>query len=376
MEKWKAALYRALLAPLPQPVRNGQRPPALYRMSAQQGERFVQIFRAHHAVGACAALFDRAGLTAVLPYGDAILGQTPVTENTVFRTASISKLVTALCAYRLYEAGQLDLDEDVNAYLPCPLRHPLSPSVPITLRRLLSHTAGLHDGSTYLSACKNNPPLDEVLRGDSFAGQPNAFEYSNLGAGIAACVLEGMLHKDFESIMQDALFSPLHVTATFYPQTVQGDIANAYRVLPPKAAPALDNQKRRARPLPERKIDPARHYLLSQGNLYISAPQLAKIGMELMRARYAPMRTPIASFGARDKCLTEGLGTFIVHAPDVCAQTIYGHQGLAYGAMHGLFFDPDAGRGFALLTSGASEAREGVLSDLNKAMMRQVFQDD
>lgn len=95
-----------------------------------------------------------------------------------------------------------------------------------------------------------------------------------------------------------------------------------------------------------------------------------------MQPRYADMRRGIAPFGARAYNLTEGLGTFIVQDAAVCPQTLYGHQGLAYGAMHGLFYDPQSRRGFALLTSGASEARDGVLSDLNKAIMRQVFTDD
>ena len=147
-------------------------------------------------------------------------------------------------------------------------------------------------------------------------------------------------------------------------------------MLPAQAAPTLNNALRRARPLPAPAPDPARHYLLAQGNLYISAPELARLGREAMQPRYADMRRGIAPFGARAYNLTEGMGTFIVQDAAVCPQTLYGHQGLAYGAMHGLFYDPQSRRGFALLTSGASEARDGVLSDLNKAIMRQVFTDD
>lgn len=375
MEKWKAALYRALLWPLPR-MCDGKKELSLPRETAQTGEAILRILRAHHAVGACVAVFDRDGITATVSYGDAVLGSMPVTEHTVFRAASISKHITAMAAFRLAEEGTIDLDADVDAYLPCSLRHPDAPDTPVTLRRLFSHTAGIHDGKFYVDACTQNPPLNEVMQDDSFAAVPDAFEYSNLGAGIAACVLEGMLQKGFESIMQDALFAPLGITATFYPQNASGDIANAYRVLPPAKAPALDNAVRRARPKPSGMPDPAHHYLLAQGNLYISAPELARLGMELATARYAPMRTPIAPFGRRADNLTEGLGTFIVNDPSVCPQTVYGHQGLAYGAMHGLFYDPATGRGFALLTSGASEARVGVLSDINKALIKKVLSHD
>ncbi len=357
MKKWKACAYRLALGCLPNPRRaysqEGSVPPGMER-----------ALRRQHTRDGVAALFDRRGVTGVSVYGDA-------RRDTVFRTASISKHITALAAWRLHEAGDLDIDADADRYLPCSLRHPKAPDAPVTLRRLLSHTAGIHDGRAYIAACSDPAPLSRLMQGDSHTAEFGRFEYSNLGAGIAACVLEGMLGKSFEAIMQEAVFGPLKVTASFYPQKIQGDLASAYRVLPPSAKPRMDAAARRAKPLPPDAPDPERHYLLSQGNLYISAPDLARLGTELMRDRYAPMRRKLADFGERDPRLGMGLGTFIVH--DVLPQTLYGHQGLAYGAMHGLFYDPAAGRGFALLTSGASEARVGVLSDINIAIMRLVF---
>ena len=357
VNKWKARAYRLALGLTPNPRRGIANeknvPPAI-----------KDILRRHHTRDAVLALFDSKGVTGMLCYGDA-------RAETVFRTASISKHITAMAAWRLHEAGRIDLDADADPYLPCSLRHPLAQETPVTLRHLLSHTAGIHDGQSYAAACANPCPLSQVMAGDAHTEAPGGFEYSNLGAGIAACALEGMLGQSFEEIMRLAVFEPLRVTASFYPQNIRGEIANAYRVLPPRKAPVLDAAARRARPLPENKPDPEHHYLLAQGNLYISAPDLARLGAELLRERYAPMRRRAADFGARDPRLSMGLSTFIVHG--VCPETLYGHQGLAYGAVHGLFYDPAAGRGFALLTSGCSEAREGVLADINIAVMRQVF---
>jgi len=363
VKKWKAAVYRAALEMIP------CREHAL-RSSGTVPDGISRILHYHHAVGAAAAFFDAGKVTGLCLYGNAAPGQ-PVQANTVFRAASVSKHITAMAAWRLHEAGQIDLDADADAFLPCSLRHPQAPDVPITLRRLLSHTAGIHDGAAYAAACAGSVPLSRLMQGDVHTAAFGGFEYSNLGAGIAACVMEGMLGLSFERIMQQSLFAPLKVQASFYPQRIQAPLANAYRVLPPRKSPALDVQARKARPLPADIPNPEGHYLLSQGNLYIDAPNLARLGMELMHPRYAPMRKQTAAFGARDSRLGMGLGTFIVHG--VTPGLLYGHQGLAYGAMHGLFYDPAAQKGFALLTSGASEARAGVLSDLNIAMIRQVF---
>ena len=273
MEKWKASLYRAALALQPRPawLRAGAQ---LFRaqgnIPARQAEGIRRALQAHCAVGAAVALFDDAAVTGTLAYGAARFENgrpVPVAPDTVFRAASVSKHVTALAVMRLAQAGQIDLDADVDAYLPCSLRHPAAPKLPVTLRRLLSHTAGLQDGASYVTACRDHPPLSALFPGDCFAPAPDRFVYSNLGAGVIACVLEGMLGQDFEAIMQRALFEPLGIVATFYPQKAGENMADAFRVLPAQAAPTLNNALRRARPLPAPAPDPARHYLLSQGNL-------------------------------------------------------------------------------------------------------------
>ena len=123
-------------------------------------------------------------------------------------------------------------------------------------------------------------------------------------------------------------------------------------------------------------MNPEKHYNLAHGALCVSAPELAKLGAAGMTPGFLTenslweMRRPIASFGDRAHNLSQGIGTFILEEPRVCERPLYGHQGMAYGAVHGLFFDPDHEHGLVLLTTGASEARRGVLADLNYALMR------
>ena len=82
------------------------------------------------------------------------------------------------------------------------------------------------------------------------------------------------------------------------------------------------------------------------------------------------MRKIVVPFGERARNLSQGLFTFVLNEPKISRRPIFGHQGMAYGAVHGLFFDPEIGQGFALLTTGASEARNGVLADLNFDLMK------
>ena len=342
----------------------------------------TRAFQAHRCIGAVLCAFDAEGIRGTQTFGVSHAPDTPVTPDTVFRTASVSKFITALGAMKLKEQGRLDFDRNVNEYLPFPLRHPKAPDTPITLRMLLSHTAGIHDGVDYNAGIVKNAPLSQLLQGDSFTSHlpGTVWEYSNFGFGIVGVVMEAAAGADFETLMQETVFQPLGVTATYYPQKVQGDLADAVRILPRSKMPNFNAAERRARPLPPSEANPEKHYNLAHGALSVSAPELAKLGMAGMKTGFLSeeslleMRFPVAPFGERARNLSQGLGTFILDEPRVCERLLYGHQGMAYGAVHGLFFDPDREKGVALLTTGASEARRGVLADLNESILKLFWQ--
>lgn len=96
--------------------------------------------RAQHAVGVAIGLIDDREVVYVKGYGLADREhRTATTRRTLFRWASVSKTLTAVRAMQLWEAGELDLDRDVRAYVP---EFPDKGHV-ITVRQLLSHQSGL-----------------------------------------------------------------------------------------------------------------------------------------------------------------------------------------------------------------------------------------
>ena len=371
MKNWD--FYRLALHFLPKQGRMNES-----TFPAEQTHMAEKILRRHRCVGATVCLFSARGMEQALSFGDAKRKNMKAEIDTVYRVASISKFVTALGAMRLCEKGVLDLDEDINAYLPFGLRHPKAPKTPITLRMLLSHTAGLQDGRAYQSKVGSGAACSALLKEDSFCAHlpGEKWEYSNFGAGIAGAAMEAS-GADFETLMQKTLFAPLGVQATYYPQKTRGlPLADAYRVLPPHRHPQFNAAVRQSRPLPAAGPDPETHYALAHGNLCISAPELSKIGAAAMRPGFLTdkslqeMRRAIAPFGERAQNLSEGIGTFILRDDTLFPRPLYGHQGMAYGAVHGLFFDPVMEKGLIVLTSGASEARHGVLADLNRDLLK------
>lgn len=370
----KRQLYRALLRLTPRPGYAKQHDDGLAGQAAR-------ILARHRACGASFAVFERGREPMRLIVGTA--GKAgPVTLRTCFRVASMSKMITALCALRLAQQGMIGLDEDIGRSLPFPVRHPAFAEVPVTLRMLLTHTSGIADAEAYHRGVVNRTPAPELLAQGCWgrAAPGTAWCYSNFGAGLVACVMESALGMAFEDIMQRHLFAPLGVAASFYPQRVVGPVADAFRVLPPWGKPGYDAAERKARPLPDADTpDPQAHYGLAQGNCVTDMDGMVALCRALMAPGYLTeatlqqMRAPRASFGRRSPYMRQGMGLFVIDDKRLSARTLYGHQGNAYGAMHGAFFEPLSGRCMIVMTSAASEAKTHFLSDLNRDLLRLCF---
>lgn len=369
--KLKWSVYRAVLKLTPKHGKIIQSD-----LPEQTARSLEKILKKHRTYGAALICHEDSGTGSVY-FGSARYGQAvPVTPDTVFRIASVSKLVCAVCALRLHDLGLLSLDADTDAFLPFSLRHPDAPDTPVTLRMLLTHTAGIRDNALYFEKAGTGYPLSELIRSDCHTAHlpGQKWEYSNLGGGLVGVIMEQALHADFESILQRYLFGPLEITAAWQPQRVTGPLADCVRVLPPVCC--YDAEARRKKPVLSAGPDHETHYTLSQGNLCISAPELAKLMPALLSPGFlseeslACMRHAVLPFGERADNLSQGVGTFILEDASIAPRPLYGHQGMAYGAVNMLFYDPVSTRWVLLLTTGADESRHGVLADLNRDVLR------
>jgi len=100
---------------------------------------------AHRVPGVSIAVIHNGAIEWAQGYGVVQVGAGPVTAETLFEAGSISKPVAAMAALHLVEQGKLSLDSDVNQALTSWKIPPsaAAPGVMVTLRELLSHTAGL-----------------------------------------------------------------------------------------------------------------------------------------------------------------------------------------------------------------------------------------
>ena len=134
-------------------------------------------------------------------------------QRTLFRTASVCKIVVATTMIMLKEKGLIDFNTDINKYLKkFKVEHKFGE--PITVAHLLTHTAGFDD--FYIGKSARNEtesiPLGEFLQKhipEQITPSGEVYSYSNMGMALAALLVEDITGKDFEEYVIENLFLPL-----------------------------------------------------------------------------------------------------------------------------------------------------------------------
>lgn len=141
---------------------------------------------------------------------DLATGKPVDVDTSLFRAASTSKLLVWLLAMQLVEQGRLDLDQDVNTYLDFTL--PADHGVPVTMRHLMTHTAGYPERFHGIFDPDTTTPLAAKLR-DNIPDQPYApgstVAYANYGAALAGYVIERLHDQPWEAIVEQRILGPL-----------------------------------------------------------------------------------------------------------------------------------------------------------------------
>ena len=171
-------------------------------------------------------------------YSD-VANKTPVDPMlTEFRIASISKTFTGTAVMQLVEQGKLDLDRDVSTYLDFPLKRRFESS--ITLRRLLTHTAGFEErGKNFLlPRVAPLPDLrDYLIRNAAPQAYPpgSRIAYSNYGVSLAGYIVQRVTGRSWQDQIQTTIFQPLGMQHS-----------SAAQPLPPSLAATLSKEYDRA----------------------------------------------------------------------------------------------------------------------------------
>ena len=200
-------------------------------------DRFILTqMQLSHTPGLSAVIVKDGAIAWQGAYGfrDAAATQ-PVTPDTLFELASLSKTVLAVTILQLVEQGRLALDSDVSVALPFKVRNPNFPDQPITLRMLLGHVSGIVDNWPVIKAHSvENADAPVSLRdwfigyltsgGTWYSKEANfarnapgtAFTYSNQAAALGALAVEVASGEPFDRYCREHIFTPLGMSETSY----------------------------------------------------------------------------------------------------------------------------------------------------------------
>ncbi len=317
--------------------------------------------------GAVVAATDRNAAIFARGYGVNNIEEpdVPTTPGTLYRVASITKVLTGLLAMRLVEEGKLSLDKPVVEYLPWLTLADERARDVITARHLLSHTAGFPAEYT-----PEGPKDEEILVPSLKEGLPKlsllyfpgeGYLYSNWGIRLLSAVLEAVGKKRYSALVEEYILLPLGMhNSTFF-----GDVAMTGPISLPHEVSADGSLV-------------CTHYIkenytrLATGGLFSTAPDLLALMRLVLRggvaddgtrvvlsASIAEMQTPISTAKTGDR-----YGLTMQQHTTPSGIDIWGHYGSAPPYTSAIMMDMERGYGALVFLNTPSDNLRQKISDL------------
>jgi len=302
-------------------------------------------------------------------YAD-IADRMKVSEETIFMVASISKPVVATAIMQLYEKQQLDLDDNINDYLPFQVINPNHPNKGITFRMLLAHTSSINDSDYEVYSWGKDSPvaLGDFLHdyfvpgGEHYSEVENFhksepgtyYDYSNVGFALLGYLVENISGKPFDDYCRENIFIPLGMTSTAW-RLEDIDISR-------KAVPYNINrqpyQHYTSADYPGRQlmttINDISNFLLMymQGGTFNDRQLLLSSTIELIKERqFTEVQNAF------------GLGWYY---DSRIGQELFGHKGIEMGTRTAMFFNPETNIGAIILSNGEDVSLLPILKQMFK----------
>ncbi|MDR2600298.1 MAG: beta-lactamase family protein [Oscillospiraceae bacterium] len=339
-------------------------------------ESHPEIFRelsatatSYNAAAVSLVAFDsETGEYHVFEYGLAdIQRDRKVDTETKFRIASLTKLVTVICAMTLVDDDFLDLDIDISTYLGFEVRNPHFPDMPITARMLMQHTSSLFDSNMFIES--RDRDSSESVRyvidhGLTFRrSQPGSvFEYSNFGYAVLGALCERIYGTTLDTMAREVIFDPMGIDAAYVPRNLN-DTSNIAIIYDDN-----HNISRTVQAQLDVKESTTLGYdlHLAQGNLTISALDYARILMMFLdggisngvRILSEHSINEINKADVEGNGYRQGLATRFSIGDFITDKGMYWHTGSSFGIFSQYLYDMEEKRGVVIITNGATIERQ------------------
>jgi len=321
------------------------------------GFTLAQIMEKARVPGVSIAVIKDFQIHWAKGYGQAdVTAGAPVTTDTLFQAASISKPVAAMGVLRLVQEGKLSLDADINTYLKS-WKLPggeYTRNRPVTLRSLLSHTSGLGDGFGFPGYHPKAPlpTVVQILNGEkpSNTGKVlmerppfTASKYSGGGVTIVQLALTDATGRPFPELLKSLVLDPIGMTNSGYDQPL---------------TPERDRTAARAHSGRGTAMDAKWHVYpeLEAAGLWTTPTDLARLAIELQKALSGKSTRVLSQAAATEMVTPVGVGDFAVGfgLRKMGEGWYFGHGGSNWGFQCDLVAHRLKGYGVAIMTNADS----------------------
>lgn len=345
------------------------------------------IFPRFKAAGAVVVVAKDGEIVYHYDYGYAYLrGHEPVTPETYFKVASVTKMVTGIRMMQLVEEGKLNLDASIGDYLGFEVQNPRYRAIPVSLRQLMSHTSSLNDKGSSSRGRRLEAFLDASLNtwsGWEEYAPGSKYKYCNFGAGLMGSLMESVTGQDINTCVSEGVFDPLGIDAAYHASLLDEPEKIAY--IYKEDGKSL--QKSRNGAIEDKwdaEPDPYAHYNITVGSLWIRGDDLCRLGIMLCEGGTLDGVQILQPSSVEEMMSSQlGRGDVTVDSPyGLCVnrvnnllddRMIYGHQGLSNGILCNLYFEPESRVVFAMITNGSSTTMEDHIGKLSRRVFAEVW---
>lgn len=346
-------------------------------------EQFAAIFKKYKTTGGVITVARDGKIVYQYDYGYACKADKElVTEDTYFRLASVTKMITGIHVMQLVEQGLLDLDTDISEYFGYTIRNPHYKKVPITLRMLMSHTSTINAGGGYANDPSGNVwkmlSLERSRTANYYKYKPGSkYIYSNFGAGLMGSLIEIATGENFNDSITHGLFDPMGVDAAYNVNLLEEPNKISYLYTAEgRLKASRSNYLKRAW---DAGVDPEMHFRSTAGGMWIKGEDLCKLGIMLCQGgtiNGATILEPatIAEMMASQKdkpgiTVDSPYGLCINRIDSLLEERmIYGHQGMSEGVVAALYFEPESQFVYSFITNGADSRKNNYIAIINRKL--------
>ena len=284
-----------------------------------------------------------------------------LTDNCIFRIASISKSFSATSIMQLVQQKKLSLNDDISDLIGFKVRNPKFPETVITLKMVLSHRSGINDSQGYFTLDVINPAKNPDWAKCYNDYEPgNGYMYCNLNYNMVGTIIEKRSGERFDQYVKHHVLDPLGLYGGYCVDSLDNSrFATIYEYNDSlkKLVPSPGAYNPRREEIASYVMGYSTPIFSPTGGMKISANDLARyMTMHMNYGKYnrkriikkksaKQMQTPLSE--------KERYGLAILTTDKLIAgKTLKGHTGSAYGLFSAMFFHPEEKFGIVVITNG------------------------